>query len=331
MSTIYEIAAQVGVSTATVSRVINKRRGVNKQTVAKIEQALDEARFRPRWKAAPENVIGLVIAPYSNCLADVYNANAISALCETLFAEGYTVHLIPCIGTHQTLGDLRKMAMSHQLQGVVILNFHYTNDLSDLVDESDIPHVIIGNAGIFGAKNHVSVDDRAGGLQAMRYLALLGHRHIGVVTASARDRGQSLRLQGVRDAAEEIGDVRIVHRAFEEFDSETGVSAAAELMSVIDRPTAIVVTNSTLAMGFVRGCRRMGVGVPGEVSILGFEDGDELSNVDPPITAMRQPTRQVGQEAAWQLIKQLRAVPVETHYDCALTLLVRETTARVSQ
>ncbi len=333
MSTIYKVAQLAGVSTATVSRVINNRAGVNEETLRKVNNAMEQVRFRPRWKAAPPKSVGVVVFSHKNCLAFPYNATLLSAASEVFFAEGYAVQLIPCTQSSAAMGQIVRLAGTHQVQGVLIFPFHPIYDLSEQVECEGIPYIAVCPArSDTQLKNYLTVDDVDGGFQAARYLWDLGHRRLGVVTASLQDHGHRGRLDGVIKFLESKGlsADAIVHRQFADADRRCGESAAAEIMVSENKPTALIVTNSTLAKGVVRGCRRLGLTIPRDVSILGFEDNDELSDMDPPITVIQQPTRRLGEMAASLLLKQFAGDEIQTLSRIGLSLLVRESTAALA-
>lgn len=332
MKTIYDIADQVGCSTSTVSRVINNRPGVNKLTSEKIKKALMDMQFKPRWKAAPAKAIGVVIYPHRDCLAYPFNAHLFSAISESLFAEGYTVQLIPRSQSDGPLDDIGILASTHQIQGVIIMPMHQIYGFSSRLDHDtvQIPHIVVGAEQSSSLKYHVGPDDYEAGKQSARYLWQLGHRCFGVVTASLSDHGHRNRLNGFKDAIEEFGGhpENIIMRECEHTDIEIGESVAAELLLMSERPTAILLTNSTLAMGFSRGCRKLGIKVPNDISLMGFEDAEELSAIDPPMTVMRQPTRQLGELTVRLLLSQLHGTTKDKDFVklTSMSLIVREST-----
>jgi len=328
MSTIYKVAKLAGVSTATVSRVINNRSGVNEDTLRKVNVAMEQVQFRPRWKAAPAKSVGIVVFSHKNCLAYPYNASLLSAASEAFFAEGYAVQLIPCTQSSVALGQIERLASTHQVQGVLILPFHPLYELTRMIECEGIPYVTVGPL-LDGAKmqNCASIDDADGGMQAIRYLWELGHRRFGVVSASLQDLSHRSRLDGIMKFLESKGANKdcLVFREFADAYRQCGESAAAEIMVSENRPTALIVTNSTLAKGVVRGCRKLGLTIPRDVSILGFEDNDELTDMDPPMTVIQQPTRRLGEIAAAMLLRQIAGQDFMTPR-ISLSLLVREST-----
>lgn len=327
MTTIYDIAGLAKVSPSTVSRVINRRGGVSRLTVDRIERVMREKNFQPHWKASPAKAVGILVFPHHNCLANPYSAHVLSAACEMLFAEGYVAQLIPHHHTEASMHDLHRLVTFHQIQGVLVMAFEQTYEAVQRIECSGIPHVVVEGPASTAAEHHVVAADFDAGRQAGRYLWQLGHRRFAVVTPSIQNVVHQQRMEGVLAAVEEAGgDPEAVTRlAFA--DLEAGESAAMTLMTRPDRPTAVVVTNGQLAIRFNRGCHKLGLAVPHDVSLLGFEDAEELASIDPPMTAMRMPARRMGEQAARVLMNQIVGAPLEPQIPFELTFLARQSTA----
>jgi len=331
MATIYEVAERAGVSTATVSRVVNGRAGIGEATRRRVEQVMEAEGFRPRWKAPAGNAVGLVVFPYPGCLSHPYNANLISAACETLFAEGFFVQLIPCEQSKKARQSIRRLLVSHQIQGVMVLALHPTYDVAQDLDCSSVPHVTLGAMPSDSPHCQVAGDDEGAGASALRHLWDLGHRSFAVVTPPLWNAGHAQRLGGIRAALAERGGTEssLTHFECSDVSPEEGASVAARIALSPQRATAAVVSNSSLAKGVMRGFKTRGVRVPEDLSLVGFEDADELLDGEPPITALRQPTRQIGEAAARLLLSQIGGACAPPSLRIPSSLAVRASTAAI--
>lgn len=307
-TTIYDIADKAGVSVATVSKVMNSRKGVNAKTASRICSVMEQMQFRPKWKASAIRSIAVVVFPTQGWLCSAYQADLISGLSENLFEVGYCVQLISCGHDAKSLENINRLIITHQIEGVVVLASPKSYSLGMEIGKLDYPHVVIGNMPVFEGNCNISVKNFEGGYKAGQYLWRLGHRKFGIVVPSIEDVSHKARKDGVlRAVADNGGDAQSIRiLEYPTSDLENGVSAAYSMLVNDDRPTAVVSTQTTMAKGFLIGCRSMKLSVPEDVSLVGFEDGDELDSVDPPMTAIRQPSYQMGMVAARMLLSQIQ-------------------------
>lgn len=316
--TIYDVARLAGVSASTVSRVINQHAGVNNKTMERVRDALKQTDFRPRWKAAPPKSVGVIVHPHRECLADPFNANLISSISESLFAEGYIIQLIPGTQSNTTLENLSILASMHTIQGVIVIPMHLLYGMGDRLLEE---HITLPNV-VIGLEQHemierdsfcrVGVDDVAAGKQIATFLYRQNHRNFEIVCPIRKDCAHDRRIKGVLDAldSEGVDTEKIQIHEYDDTTIENGEVAAAEIVSQPELPDAVIITNGVLAMGFTRGCTQMGIKVPEDMSVVGFEDDEELVATSPPLTAMRQPTRKMGELAVQLLLQQIHDAKV---------------------
>jgi LacI family repressor for deo operon, udp, cdd, tsx, nupC, and nupG len=171
---------------------------------------------------------------------------------------------------------------------------------------------------------HVGVDDLAGSAELVRYLVSLGHERIGLI-AGPPLRSALLRLLGFRLGLEEAGlETGPIVACEESF--EAGNLAAAELLQMPRPPTAIVAYNDIIAIGAMRGARSLGMDVPGDVSIIGFDDIEFASYVEPPLTTSRQPKREMGRLAIDLLLDAVDGRTGPVRATLPAELVVREST-----
>lgn len=329
MSSIYKVARLAGVSSATVSRVMNNRESVHPDTIAKVEQAVQKLQFQPR-KGTLMRTIAIMIPPYQNAFLNPYMTTLFGSVCHSLFAEGYFPQLFPF--QQNSDGEMKRFFGDRQVQGMIIMTFNPDQDVPQEAYNGHVPYVSIGFRENEKLQNYVLVDDFAAGYQAAKYLINLGHQDIAVATAVLPQHpGHRDRLDGIRKAAEESGNIRMTPYESIEADAAFGESLALQLSMIQPRPTAVISTVSAIALGLNTGLRRIGLRIPEDLSLLGFEDDTELASAYMPITAMRQPTRRLGQILVQKLICQIKGQPLNEIPKLDFSLHVRNSTGHCAR
>ena len=338
-NTIYDVAKMAGVSASTVSRVINQRSGVNSETTNKVNLALNRMNFRPRWKATPPKSIGVVIHPHRDCLANPFSSVLISAISEALFAEGYIVQLIPRLQSNSSMNSLKNLAMTNMIQGIIVIPSHQFYGLSEKLNAENIsiPHVVIGleqHEDITkGSLCRVGTDDLAAGRQIAAFLLRQNYRRFAIVSPDRRSFAHGQRIQGILEtlATEGIDPASVPVHEYSDVTSANGEAAAAEIASETDLLEAVILTDSTLAMGFSYGCVKAGISIPRQLAVAGFEDNNELATTAPPLTVMKQPTRKMAELTVQLLLGRIHGqVLGDPPGLLRHALVIRESTTRSS-
>ncbi|WP_127501790.1 LacI family DNA-binding transcriptional regulator [Actinoplanes solisilvae] len=299
-----EVAKKAGVSEATVSRVLNGRSGVSEATRASVLTALDVLGYERPTKLRGERgrLVGLVLPELQNpifpALAEVVTAS--------LAQRGFTPALCA-----RTIGgvperDYIEMLLDHQVSGVVFAGGSYALAEAEhghyrALTDRRMPVVMV-NAGVDDLGfPHISTDDAVAVEQAYGHLRSLGHERIGMVMGP-EDHVPSRR----KLAALENKDV-LVERT--NFSMESARLAAAKL---IERGvTGMICASDVLALGSIRAARRLGLDVPTDISVVGFDDSVLMTCTDPPLTTVRQPIEMMGQAAVDLLVNQIEGSGVE--------------------
>ena len=296
-----EVAKKAGVSEATVSRVLNGRSGVSEATRASVLTALDVLGYERPTKLRGERgrLVGLVLPELQNpifpALAEVVTAS--------LAQRGFTPALCA-----RTIGgvperDYIEMLLDHQVSGVVFAGGSYA--LADAehghyraLTDRRMPVVMV-NAGVDGLGfPHISTDDAVAVEQAYGHLKSLGHQRVGMVMGSA---GHVPSRRKIAALEKITGEPCLVERTT--FSMESARLAAARL---IERGvTGMICASDVLALGSIRAARRLGLDVPSDISVVGFDDSALMTCTDPPLTTVRQPIEMMGQAAVDLLVTQI--------------------------
>ncbi|GGQ13552.1 LacI family DNA-binding transcriptional regulator [Streptosporangium pseudovulgare] len=328
-ATIYDVAARAGVSISTVSRVLNSPGSVSERTRRKVLATVDELGFTPKPDAVARARRGVgrigVIAPYTSYpsvarrLRGVLRAAGDGPLEVVLFDQESAVE--------STSPLLSSLPVTGRLDGLIVVSLPLDGTVADRLTALRLPAVLIDvrHPGF----DSVFTDDDAGGRLAAGHLLGRGHRRFGFLGEARRsDRYVSpswLRLGGYRaalaEAGRDLGDgaVRLVrHRAGE------AVAAARELLSREDHPTAVFASDDVLAAAVLRAARDLGLDVPGDVAVVGFDDGEVAEILG--LTTVRQPLEESGHAAMERLIQQLGHRTAARETALGLELVVRATT-----
>jgi DNA-binding LacI/PurR family transcriptional regulator len=291
-----DVAKKVGVSEATVSRVLNEKPGVSEGTRQRILTALDVLGYERPTKLRGERarLVGLVLPELQN---PIFPAFA-EIVCSALAQQGFT----PVLCT-QTVGgvseaDYVDLLLEQQVSGVVFAGGLYTqadapHDHYRRLSARKLPTVLV-NAPIDGLGfATVSCDDASAAEQAFQHLVSLGHVRIGLLLGPPDHVPSRRKLAAALRAAEAAGMAippeRIAHSLY---SLEAAQASTTRLLRA--GVTGIVAASDPMALGAIRAVRRAGLTVPGDVSVIGFDDSALMSSIDPPLTTVRQPIDAMG-------------------------------------
>ncbi|NSC21348.1 LacI family DNA-binding transcriptional regulator [Streptomyces albus subsp. chlorinus] len=320
-----DIAAQAKVSEATASRVLNGRPGVAAATRQRVLAAVDvlgyERPARARQRSA--GLVGLVIPELTNPIFPAF-AQVIE---QCLSGYGYT----PVLGTRMLGGatedELVGQLVARDVAGIVFLSGLHADLTADparyeRLAARGVPFVLVNGRNPRIRAPFVSADDRAAAALAVGHLRQLGHRRIGLAVGPERFVPTRRKVEGfVRATGQERPHIR--HTLF---TVEGGQAAAEALLEA--GCTGLVCGSDLMALGAVRAARGRGLRVPGQVSVVGYDDSELNAFTDPPLTTVRQPVRAMAKAAVDALLEPLRGGPVaETEYVFQPELVVRGSTA----
>jgi DNA-binding LacI/PurR family transcriptional regulator len=302
-----EVARKVGVSEATVSRVLNDKPGVSEATRQAVLTALDVLGYERPTKLRGERarLVGLVLPELQNpifpALAEIVGGG--------LSQNGYTPLLCTQNAGGITESDYVELLLQQQVSGVVFLGGNYSQ--ADAAHEHyerlrgvKLPTVLV-NARVGAlAFPTVSTDDAAAAEQAASHLLQLGHRRIGMLLGPVDHIPSQRKLAAAERFLERQGaplDPSLVVRGL--YSLESGQAGAARLFAA--GATAVICASDPLALGAVRAARRAGLRVPEDVSVVGYDDSALMSCTEPPLTTVRQPIESMGRTVIELLMAQI--------------------------
>jgi DNA-binding LacI/PurR family transcriptional regulator len=302
-----DVAKQAGVSEATVSRVLNGKPGISDATRQAVLTALDVIGYdRPtHLRVRQARMVGLVVPELQNPIFPALAEVVAGALAQ----RGFNAVLCTRTGS-MSEAEYVDMLLERQVSGMIFAGGQYA--------EADAPHdhyarllklrlpVVLVNAAHEELEfPRVSTDDAVSMEQAYAHLAYLGHERIGLILGPPDHVPSRRKL----DAFERLSPTAdLVERT--RFSLEGGHAAAGRLLG--HGVTAIICASDPLALGAIRAARRAGLRVPGDVSVIGYDDSAFMSCTDPPLTTVRQPIEAIGRAAVELLTGQVEGSQVSS-------------------
>ncbi|TKK91573.1 LacI family transcriptional regulator [Herbidospora galbida] len=300
--TLAEIAGLAGVSVATVSKVVNGRSEVGSETRALVEGLIQERGLRrQRRRIKPAGLIEVVFHE----LAGDYPTEIVKGVRAAAEHHGVNVIVSELGGRHVPGQRWIKDVLGRRPAGIITVFSGPTEEQRLLLATRDMPLVVLDPAGDPGrGVPAVGATNWSGGLEATRHLLELGHRRIAMITGPEFAFSSRARLDGYRTALDAAGipaDPALIRRG--SFQIEDGVVHARRLMELSAPPSAIFTANDGMAIGVYRAAHELGLRIPEDLSVVGFDDTATWRWANPPLTTVRQPLAEMGSAATEMLIK----------------------------
>jgi LacI family transcriptional regulator len=329
--TVRDVAAQAGVSIATVSRVLNGRGNVASETRELVERTVrDLGRPGPRARGTARPVAGSVVVRCPYLLTDYFGV-IVSSVAETLELHGRPLLLSAGQGAQHSPVLPRLAGRPGVAGAVLILPPESAEELAAL-QARRFPFVVI-DPRLPPPRDLVAVSaaHAAGARSLTAHLTGFGHRRIGVVAGPREWLASDARLAGHAAALADVGVLsapELIRHV--EPTVEWGRQAARELLELSDRPTALVGFNDKTAVGALLAAEERGLRVPQDVSVGGFDDIDLSRATRPALTTVRQPLSELGRMAVTLLVRLLERHELDAlHVELATELVVRDSTGPV--
>jgi LacI family repressor for deo operon, udp, cdd, tsx, nupC, and nupG len=332
VSNIYEVAKRAGVSTATVSRVLSRPSVVAPRTRRKVLQAVERLGYAPN--SAAKNLRTLRSGKLLVTVPDISNpffSLILQGIEEAAHRAGYAVLLGDTQHNKKREERYALMLKRKEADGLIFLGHRLPREAASLVRAASPRCAPVVNGCEFSPRlgvPSVHIDNAKAAYEALDHLYSLGHRRIGAITGPLVSPLSRDRLRGATSRAKAAGaipDLVVLHG---DFSIESGVAAAEQLLSKKNPPTAVFCFNDEMAMGVVETARQRGLRVPEDLSVVGFDDIRFARYMDPPLTTIAQPMREIGEGTVRLLLDILRGnaiAPVSV--TLPHKLVIRATTA----
>lgn len=296
---IADVARAAGVSTATVSRALSDPAKVGIATRAKVLAAINATGYRVNGAARDLRQQRarsiLVLAPN---LANTFFSRIVAAIQEVAGAAGLAVQVSDTRVRQETL-----LALGHdgRADGLIVLDGSLP---PSMVRAWRVPTVQLCELNSAYGVPGLGIDNAAAAGLAVDHLADLGHRAVLHIAGPPQNVLSGARKAGFRSAAKRRGLNHVVLEG--DFTLESGTRAARDWAAMADRPAAVFAASDECAFGFISECNRMGLSVPNDVSVIGFDDIDFAGHFTPPLTTIHQPRASLGRLAAERLVAALQ-------------------------
>ncbi|MEU8637260.1 LacI family DNA-binding transcriptional regulator [Amycolatopsis sp. NPDC048633] len=329
--TIRDVAARAGVSVATVSKVINERYGVSAATLAKVRAVIEELGYEASLVAQSlrnhrTNVIGILVADL-----EPFSTELLKGAADAIRGSGFELVVYSAGGRTGDPVGWEKRYLS-RLSGTLVDGAVLVTPAVSLEAVPGTPVVAVDPHTGPSHLPTIDSDNLRGAQLATEHLLDLGHRRIAFLSGRPDLESASLRKAGYLRALEAAGvpaDESLIRIGA--YDPEVSAASAHDLLTGPDRPTAIFAANDISAIATVGAARELGLSVPGDLSLVGFDNVPESALCNPPLTTVDQPIREMGHRAISMLIALINGDEVpRTHVTLDTGLVVRSSTRALS-
>jgi len=322
--TIADVAARAGVSKTTVSRVLNGKDQVDRDTAARVRQVIDELGYVPSARAVGlarghTRTVGMLVPS----LTWPWMGEVLQGVVDTVETEGYGLLLFTCNRGEESMRQFASQVSANSFDGLLVIEPEGTLAYIAQLHARGLPVVLIDDRGHQPLFPSVATTNRAGGAEAARHLLAVGRRRPMVITGIERFGCSQERLAGFgeRFAVEGLPiDGGLVVEG--DFTFESGRLAVERLLTAGTDFDAVFAHNDLSAVGAMQALREFGRRVPEDVSVIGFDDIPLAAHSDPPLTTIHQPMREMGQAAARMLLSHFDGVPLPDAPEVIVTRLV---------
>lgn len=306
-TTIKDIAKEANVSYGTVSRALNNKYGVKKETRERVLAVAAKMGYSPNGIARglvkkTTHSIGLVIPDILN----PFYPDVARGIEDKALKSGYSVFF--CNTNHDKKREIQslKLLMEKRVDGIILAPGLEDPDIHDSLVIGDIPIVHICRRYMDPNKSFVVMDDERGGFLATKHLIEQGYKKVGFIGAKDQAFYLNERFKGYKQAFQKFGlqlDQRYIYSS--DFKRQTGYRIACKILADGDYPRAIFTENDLLALGAIQGIREAGLSIPDDIAVVGFDDIPFASFPEVQLTTIRQPKDEMGKIAVSILLDQM--------------------------
>ena len=312
---IRDVAKRAGVSTATVSHVLNGTRPTAEATRARVLAIVRELGYHPSavargLRTKSTGTLGVVLSDIRN----PFFTALVRGIEDVVQANGLNLIVCNSDEDEKKAETYLRLLLAKRVEGLVFTPTGRANALLESFLAMGIPVILIDRIAPGLTLPFVGVDNVQGAREAVAHLLDDGHRRIGVVAGLATVSTSTDRLEGYRLALADRGlaaDAALIREGHSSVQG--GEEAAGDLLALAQRPTALFTTNNLMTLGALKSCARLGLRCPDDVALCGFDDHEWAELFSPPLTVVRQPTYEIGTTAARLLARAIHgeALPAE--------------------
>lgn len=328
--TLEDVARLAGVSTATVSRCLNTPDRVSEETRKKIHDAVTALEYSPNFGARAlaakrTNTIGAIVPTMENAIF----AKALQSIQEELHGKGVMMLVASSAYKPEVEAEQIRSLVARGADGLLLIGHQRDPALYDFLKKHGVPSLIAWVHDDSIARPSIGFDNRAAMATMAQNVLALGHKRIAMISADTKDNDRArARVMGVRQTLDAAGlDGDALPLVETSYGVDQGGAAFAELMQTETPPTVVICGNDVLAVGAMVRARKMGLSVPDDVSITGFDDLEIATITSPPLTTVRAPHQEMGREAARMLVQMVNGETPEPRPPLETSIRLRGTLA----
>lgn len=308
MATMKDVARLAGVSTSTVSHVINNNRFVSQPVRDKILSAVAELNYSPSavarsLKAKETRTIGMLLTSSNN----PFYAEVVRGVEESCYERGYSLILCNTEGNTERMGSSLETLLQRRVDGLILM-CNDRNPISEVLfcHYPNLPVVMMDWAPFNGVCDTIQDNSLIGGKLATEYLISRGYHRIACITGPQDNTQARRRLQGYQQAMENAGLIAPEHyQIFSNFEFSGGLEAMQQLLKLPEPPKAIFTCNDAMAVGVYLAINQAGLKVGQDIAVIGYDDIELAKFMSPPLTTIHQPTDALGKLTIDTLLQRL--------------------------
>ena len=309
MATMKDIAKLAGVSTSTVSHVINKTRFVSEEISERVNNAAQELNYYApsalarSLKVNRTKTIGMLVTTSTN----PFFGEVVKGVERSCYHKGYSLILCNTEGDNERMRDSINTLLQKRVDGLILMCSSLEGERIDVFERySDIPVVVMDWGPMLFTSDKIQDNSLRGGYLAARYLIDCGHKEIGCITGPLIKHQAQMRYEGYKramiEAELEFNANWIVES---DFECEGGYQAFKKMVQRGPLPSSIFVSNDMMAMGVINAANELGIKIPDDLSIIGYDDIHIAKFMSPSLTTIHQPKYRLGQAAVETLLTKL--------------------------
>ncbi len=314
-TTLAEIAELANVSKMTVSRVLTGKGQVAEPTQRRILEIIEDLGYQPNWMARSlasrrSMILGVLIPKIEHMFLDNYIAQVLSGVMDVALRENYQVLLYPVNANSGNNMEYLNVAKTKLLDGMILLKTKVNDQNISTLATDGFPFVLVNHKKYSDSIHFVDSQNIQGARMAVQYLYEKGHRKIAFVCGSMDETNGIDRLQGFREAMNNYGLGCNENWIIEgDFNQDMAYSNSCCLFSGNEKPTAVFCADDYMAIGVMHRLKELGLSVPEDVAIIGFDDIEMAEYIRPSLTTIRQPICDLGKCAAEILLETITSKP----------------------
>lgn len=302
--TIEDVVKKSGLSYVTVSRVISNAPNVRESNRRKVMEAIEELGYVPS-AAARSLATGRtnVVAMFVSDIGDYFFGSIVKEVNNQLLRQGYLLAISICDGKDDTIDTA--FLNQNRVDGVILLVSNKEKFYIDILKNQKVPFVVVDNQTINTDIISVLADNVTGGYLAVKHLLELGHIEIGLIGATPYGLSTLERQMGAVKALTEVS-LQPTGIEYGKYDQMTGYNTIMKWHREGKLPSAVFAFDDHIALGAVNAVKDLGLKVPDDMSVCGYDDSPLANHYTPKITSVRQPAEEMGQNAVNQLLSLIR-------------------------